>query len=958
MQFNTRNTLVVLTLMTSLAGCGGSDSSDSSDGDNETPTNQLPTVNAGSDYSLNENTLGQLTGSATDSDGTIVSYQWQQTAGMTVQLEDSNSATTSFTAPDVDTDEPLIFQLTATDNDGGQSSDSVNVKVLNVNEPPIVDAGDNFSVNEGSTATLNGNATDSDGSIASYQWLQILGPEVELENANTASTSFIAPQVSEDTILSFELIVIDNDGAQSSDTLEVSVLNVNNLPAVDAGEDFEIKEGETAKLDGSATDTDGEIESYLWKQISGPEITLNNADTPMASFDAPQVDENTIMLFELTVTDNDNGQAKDSVEVTVLNVNQAPQVDAGSNQTVQKNDLVTLSGTASDTDGEVISYLWQQTEGTAVTLTTPTQLSTEFTVSHISANETLKFSFTATDNEGAQSADSVEVFVDIEDVAPSVSAGDEQLVFAPGQIILTGSATANNGGHIASYQWTQISGTPVNIENVNSEVASFDLPISTTDEVLIFKLIATDNAGASAYATTNVVVSSNALLSELTIPDNELNRCVKYINGNQQLTYVHEVTEVYCKYDVEADNGIVSLEGLEKLFNLRSLTIDDPATIEATQFDRLSNLSALTYLTLDYSSIEDLSGLNNLIMLESLSLRYLNNLKLSELSPINQLVNLRVFDLSGHNLTTNLNFENYNKLEKLVLRGNNIENIQSLSPLHQLNTLWLEDNRVTDISPLSNLQNLTNLEINRNKITTGLNSLYLPNLTKLDVSHNEITDIVNITKNFPVITALNLSNNPLLQVSGISGHQQLVRLDLNETSIKTLPSINDLPKLEEVFIQANPGLTQIDTLSNLPSLVTLRLNDNQLELIPEITNTPEIEEITLSGNIISSIPKLNNMNKLKTLNLLNNQIDSIASDSDLPSLFALDLGNNNISDVNWVTDYVASSWLGLYGNFITDVMILDSINTQTIDLRENNSIPCEQIDELNKTKSILHQCNN
>ena len=73
------------------------------------PSNQEPTANAGQDQTVNEGDTVTLDGSgSTDSDGTIDSYSWTQTAGPSVTLSGADSATPSFTAPDVGADGDTI----------------------------------------------------------------------------------------------------------------------------------------------------------------------------------------------------------------------------------------------------------------------------------------------------------------------------------------------------------------------------------------------------------------------------------------------------------------------------------------------------------------------------------------------------------------------------------------------------------------------------------------------------------------------------------------------------------------------------------------------------------------------------------------------------------------------------------------------------------------------------------
>jgi chitinase len=91
--------------------------------------NQLPTANAGTDSSVNESALVALQGKGQDADGTIVAYQWRQTAGPAVTLANANKAQASFTAPMVGVQSKLSFQLTVTDNQGASASDAVNIYI-------------------------------------------------------------------------------------------------------------------------------------------------------------------------------------------------------------------------------------------------------------------------------------------------------------------------------------------------------------------------------------------------------------------------------------------------------------------------------------------------------------------------------------------------------------------------------------------------------------------------------------------------------------------------------------------------------------------------------------------------------------------------------------------------------------------------------------------------------------
>lgn len=118
----------ILAMALSLPGCFHSDSNDSS----PTVQNLPPTADAGLDLTAEEQESVTLVGSGTDSDGTVISYAWQQTSGTQVSLSDASSATATFFAPMVKSSADLVFQLTVTDDQGATVSDTLTVNILSI----------------------------------------------------------------------------------------------------------------------------------------------------------------------------------------------------------------------------------------------------------------------------------------------------------------------------------------------------------------------------------------------------------------------------------------------------------------------------------------------------------------------------------------------------------------------------------------------------------------------------------------------------------------------------------------------------------------------------------------------------------------------------------------------------------------------------------------------------------
>lgn len=184
-------------------------------------TNAQPTADAGADQSLHPRVAATLSGGGADPDGSIVAYAWTQTAGPAVTITNASSASASIVTPSVAASTTLTFQLTTTDNDGGTASDTMNVAVTN--SVPTVSAGNDMTVNAGAMVSLAATATDSDGSIGSYNWTQSAGSPVTLTGNTTSTAQFRAPSLGTQSTYSFQVSVTDTDGASATDTVTVTV---------------------------------------------------------------------------------------------------------------------------------------------------------------------------------------------------------------------------------------------------------------------------------------------------------------------------------------------------------------------------------------------------------------------------------------------------------------------------------------------------------------------------------------------------------------------------------------------------------------------------------------------------------------------------------------------------------------------------------------------------------------
>jgi hypothetical protein len=186
------------------------------------------------------------------------------------------------------------------------------------NNPPIANAGPDQSVNEGTTVTLNGTgSSDPDGDPFTLAWTQTAGPGVTLSDVRSATPTFVAPEVTADTRLTFQFVVNDGTVNSAPATVNVTVRNVNRPPSANAGSDQTVNARGTVTLDGrGSSDPDGDRLTFRWTQTAGPPVTLNAASGATPTFTAPDISMDTALTFQLIVNDGTTDSAPAQVTIT------------------------------------------------------------------------------------------------------------------------------------------------------------------------------------------------------------------------------------------------------------------------------------------------------------------------------------------------------------------------------------------------------------------------------------------------------------------------------------------------------------------------------------------------------------------------------------------------------------------------------------------------------------------
>lgn len=131
--------------------------------------NKPPIVSAGLDMTAHAKESVRFEGTAKDSDGKIIKYEWDFDSDGDVDWSSKNAGTTFWS---YDSPGKYTAKLTVTDNHElpRRSEDSIQITVLAENKPPTSLAGEDISIKEGELAQFKGKGTDDDGNVVQFRW--------------------------------------------------------------------------------------------------------------------------------------------------------------------------------------------------------------------------------------------------------------------------------------------------------------------------------------------------------------------------------------------------------------------------------------------------------------------------------------------------------------------------------------------------------------------------------------------------------------------------------------------------------------------------------------------------------------------------------------------------------------------------------------------------------------------
>ncbi|MFH2009669.1 MAG: M36 family metallopeptidase [bacterium] len=187
-----------------------------------------------------------------------------------------------------------------------------------------------FDVNLDVDPGYDGQLTDQSGNPLSNRWAYA-NESPSWPGTDTVTLDFGTTYAGETVQVRFRIGTDQAAGGHGWEIDDIAFEGVTNTPfaviqeddrtcfepIADAGPDQTVAPGELVTLDGSGSRNPvGGSLTYQWTQHSGPDVTLDGSDTEAPTFTAPDVTDDTVLGFQLTVN-SPEGQDSDEVLITV-----------------------------------------------------------------------------------------------------------------------------------------------------------------------------------------------------------------------------------------------------------------------------------------------------------------------------------------------------------------------------------------------------------------------------------------------------------------------------------------------------------------------------------------------------------------------------------------------------------------------------------------------------------------
>jgi hypothetical protein len=340
--------------------------------------------------------------------------------------------------------------VSVSDGRGGTDSETITITVNPPNRDPVLNPIGNKTVAEGAILTFIATASDADSDPLTFSGSNLpAGAGVAPNGQFTWSPGYAAAGTYAGVVIG----VADGKGGTDSETITITVTDVNRPPVLDPIGNRTVAEGATLTFTATATDPDSDPLTFSPANLpTGATLLGSGQFTWTPGFGAAGSYPN----VTIGVGDGRGGTDSETITITVTNVNRAPVLDPIVFTPVSEGETLVITPTAVDPDSDPLAFttgpLPEGAVFTTSVLASASAATLTWTPGYLQAGS-YQIRFIVTDRDGASDDQVVDVVVGdtnpffTDDFNDGSAAGDWKVKSGKWSVVskrYVSSATRNN----------------------------------------------------------------------------------------------------------------------------------------------------------------------------------------------------------------------------------------------------------------------------------------------------------------------------------------------------------------------------------------------------------------------------------------------------------------------------------------------------------------------------------
>lgn len=326
---------------------------------NVTEQNSPPTVTAPDNQTINEGSTINLAFIAADPDLPLNPLTFRLLSGPPGVVLDTSTGILSWTPTEAQAPGAYTIRVEVSDNQSPPltRSDTIDITVREVNSPPVLDVLPDRTVSELTPLSFTAVARDSDLPAQTMTFSLNSPPAGAAINPTTGAFSWTPSESQGPGRYTIVVRATDNGSPAASDTKSFDVVvNENTSPPVlvtPAGQGTQtIPELVPKTIQFTATDPDLPANLITFSMVNAPPGASINAATGLFSWTPTEAQGPGAFAFQVVASDNGSPSrsSTNSINLTVAEVNTAPQLDPIENQIVNELSQLTVAVVGRDND--------------------------------------------------------------------------------------------------------------------------------------------------------------------------------------------------------------------------------------------------------------------------------------------------------------------------------------------------------------------------------------------------------------------------------------------------------------------------------------------------------------------------------------------------------------------------------------------------------------------------------